>query len=147
MKGLGSPHLRGEGQPSERKVNWREGATWREAASDAASGCSYVGCMFLLIPLGIIGVIAALLGIDAISGWVSRGAMGALDRPLGRGALGVALVLLAAWGMFRVVSLRSTSGVTVPTMIGCGVIALAMILLGIWAIVAALTGQVGAPSF
>jgi hypothetical protein len=121
--------------------------TWREGANDAATGCSYFGCMFLLIPLGVIGVVAFFLGIDLLSGWLSPQIMSALDQPLGLAVLGVALILLSAWGMYRVVSRRPTSGVTPVGIFGCGLVALVIAAVGVWVLLGALTHQPGTPGF
>jgi hypothetical protein len=77
-----------------------------------------------MIPLGIIGVVALLNGIETLSDWLARSAASALRAPARIRVVGVALVGLAAWKMFRVATGRLAADTTLHARLGCGLIAL-----------------------
>jgi hypothetical protein len=132
QKGLGSPHVRGDGQPRPPPL------TPKAVGSEIASGCGYLAVVILAIPVLIIVPILYFGGVDYIAGVLTGWAMGALEEPLILVLCGVAMIVLAAWGTYRVYRRRSLPEVTLLGVVLWGVVAVVLTSLGVLALVSAI---------
>jgi hypothetical protein len=123
-------------------VPWK---TWREereadqapgkwSRSDLWEGCSVLVMIPMFIIGGIVGVLAFTLGIDALAGWIIS-LIEPLMGPPALAVIGVALIVVAAWAVFRLATGHAPPGtrgrdliIAVMVMIGVGVSGLALLL-------------------
>ena len=120
-KGIGSPHLRGSGQPRPSPL------TWRERVNEITSGCGLVIVLVLFLPVVGIGVVGYYFGIyklaDVITEW-------SMDQSIIRTLLGVTLIVLAALGWVQAYRRRKLPEVTPRAVLYWAAISVFMIFLG-----------------
>ena len=108
------------------------------------SGCLDVSCMVVMFLVGgIIALFVLFVLPGVLGGWFSQ----ALDQPIGAGLAGVALILAAGLGMVRVVAIRSRTGVTRRQILGFGVVAIVVALIGVLVLLGAIAHHPSAPAF
>ena len=118
--------------------DWREQSQAEQASGRRSRSAIWEGCSVLLLaPMfiigGIVGVVAATLGINLLAGW-----MVSLTEPLMEplyAVIGAALILLAAWAVFRLATGHAPPGTSrralfgaVVVMIGFGAMGLVFLL-------------------
>lgn len=130
--GLGSPHLRGDGQPRREPL---ERQWWQYLAA-------LVWLLFLIV-VAVVGFGAVVVGVFVVPGWI----VGALPPTLAAGLIGItftvigfgALIITAAHpDRWHVSAVRLLSYIVVWVLVG---------LMGVAMLVYAITQQPGGSSF
>ena len=137
-RGLGSRHIRGEGQPRPPSL------TWRERLNEYESCCAYLAIAVLALPLTGIAVVAYFVGIDYLAGIVVQ----AIWRsPIILVLLGVALITIAALGSVRIYRRRHLPEVTPFAVMLWALFALFLIAMGVGSMGAAFSDRTGTLGF
>ncbi len=142
-KGLGSPHMPGDGK-------WRAPRaplTRRETANELANGCGYLLVVVLALPILVVGVVAFFVGINVVGGWMAVAAMRAVEAPIVRVAFGVTMIVLAAWGTVRVYRRRALPEVTALAVVLWVVTDFILVSLGVIALATAINDETGVARF
>ena len=137
-RGLGSRHIRGEGQPRPPPL------TWRERLNEYESCCAYLAIAILALPLTGIAVVAYFVGIEYLAGVVVQAVW---RSPVVLVLLGLALITIAALGSVRIYRRRHLPEVTPLAVILWVGFALFLIAMGVGSVAAAFSDRTDAPGF
>jgi hypothetical protein len=119
-------------------------AAWRDAVSERVSGCGYVTCLIVMVPVAGIGVILVYLGIGVVAERILRWADG---QPIVLGLVGVGIILLSAWAVGRLLTRGPSTGLPRRQLFGAGVVFVVIGLVGLLVLWTAVTNKPGAPGF
>ena len=138
MGQLGSPHLRGSGQPKPPKLTWRD---WLD-------GCAEIGCWLVSIPIAIAGlgliVVGSYVGIDVFVAWVmGNDVLATLVAAL----MGALFVGIAVAGLFGIVRGRGRSGTSAARLVLAIAVLTLVGLMGVGILYGTFVDQSSAPTF
>ncbi|MFL5779001.1 MAG: hypothetical protein ACJ761_08680 [Chloroflexota bacterium] len=102
----------------------------------------YLLVVILALPILVIGMVAYLLGPEALAGIATHAAQRAMEAPIDHVSFGVAMIVLAAFGSLDVYRRRRQPEATVLAVVLWGVFAFIMVAIGVIAVATAVDNPI-----